>query len=107
MMSVTKEKRVSEQIVEFLLTEISRYSLDLCTQTTAERPSQLDEESALTVTAEMAAAKLERMGAAVGYRLTERLAEVRENPNVFTFCHLLFDLSQFSYILVGPPDKKI
>jgi trafficking protein particle complex subunit 6 len=35
----------------------------------------VDEEESLTVAAEMAAAKLERMGAAVGYRITERLAE--------------------------------
>jgi trafficking protein particle complex subunit 6 len=36
---------------------------------------KVDEEESLTVAAEMAAAKLERMGAAVGYRITERLAE--------------------------------
>jgi trafficking protein particle complex subunit 6 len=38
---------------------------------------KVDEEESLTVAAEMAAAKLERMGAAVGYRITERLAETK------------------------------
>ena len=60
-------RAVSEQMMEFLLAEISRYA----------RPKEDDDddEERQTVAAEMAAAKLERLGAAVGYRFTERLAE--------------------------------
>jgi len=84
-----KENRVAEQMVEFLLTEISVYAAQSCqpatsaaqssgagnTATTAATTTTGDDEAARTVAAEMAAAKLERMGAAVGYRFTERLAE--------------------------------
>ena len=73
MTTAMEQRAVSEQIVEFLLAEISSYSGKSCqipSSTTA-----VDEEESMTVAAEMAAAKLERMGAAVGYRLTERLAE--------------------------------
>lgn len=67
--STSSRNPVSEQILEFLLIELSGYAAKSC-----ESGNNNDEES-MTVAAEMAAAKLERMGAAVGYRLTERLAE--------------------------------
>lgn len=81
-----KENRVAEQMVEFLLTEISVYAAQSCqpktttattttNSTSATTGGDDDNEAARTVAAEMAAAKLERMGAAVGYRFTERLAE--------------------------------
>ena len=66
-------RAVSEQIVEFLLTELSTYAAKSCSTTT----TAVEDEESMTVAAEMAAAKLERMGAAVGYRLTERLAETK------------------------------
>lgn len=68
-----EQRAVSEQIVEFLLAEISLYAGKSCQ--IPPTTSNVDEEESMTVAAEMAAAKLERMGAAVGYRLTERLAE--------------------------------
>ena len=67
------QRAVSEQILEFLLAEISLYAGKSCQSPPAT--TSVDEEESMTVAAEMAAAKLERMGAAVGYRLTERLAE--------------------------------
>jgi trafficking protein particle complex subunit 6 len=81
-----EQRAVSEQIVEFLLAEIALYAGKSCQTipstttagpTTTGQPTAttVDEEESMTVAAEMAAAKLERMGAAVGYRLTERLAE--------------------------------
>ena len=92
MMTTAMEQRaVSEQIVEFLLAEISLYAGKSCqmapsspstttttttnNNNTAAAAATVDDEERMTVAAEMAAAKLERMGAAVGYRLTERLAE--------------------------------
>lgn len=69
--TATQQRAVSEQIMEFLLTELSLYAAK--SSSTVE---QQDEEG-MTVAAEMAAAKLERMGAAVGYRITERLAETK------------------------------
>jgi trafficking protein particle complex subunit 6 len=82
-----QQRAVSEQIMEFLLAEISNYAGKSCQSITNTIPANvtssstsnssavIDEEESMTVAAEMAAAKLERMGAAVGYRLTERLAE--------------------------------
>lgn len=76
-----RENRVAEQMLEFLLTEISNYAAASCRSTEEENDdtnannNNSDREAALTVSAEMAAAKLERMGAAVGYRFTEQLAE--------------------------------
>mmetsp|Transcript_22218 Transcript_22218/g.42182 ORF Transcript_22218/g.42182 Transcript_22218/m.42182 type:complete len:195 (+) Transcript_22218:60-644(+) len=64
---------VSEQIMEFLLSELVLYAKDSCSA--AAHTEGADEEERLTVAAEMASAKLERMGFAVGYRLTERLAQ--------------------------------
>lgn len=55
--------------MEFLLTALSGYAATSCAS------EQNDDEESLNVAAEMAAAKLERMGATVGFRLTERLAE--------------------------------
>jgi hypothetical protein len=73
MTTAMEQRAVSEQIVEFLLAEISSYAGKSCQSPPAT--ASIDEEESMTVAAEMAAAKLERMGAAVGYRLTERLAE--------------------------------
>ena len=72
--TTTTTSLVSEQIYEFLLSELVLYAKDSCT-TAAEAAAATDEEERLTVAAEMASAKLERMGFAVGYRLTERLAQ--------------------------------
>jgi trafficking protein particle complex subunit 6 len=84
-----RTEHVSEQIYEFLLSELVVYVKDSCApavspvrmSSSSENNSNsinnvvvCDEES-LTVAAEMAAAKLERMGYAVGYRFTERLAQ--------------------------------
>ena len=85
-MSSKKENRVAEQMIEYLLTEISLYAARSCQPSSAiatvQQPqpqsavaSSDDHEAARTVASEMAAAKLERLGAAVGYRFTERLAE--------------------------------
>lgn len=88
-----RTEHVSEQIFECLLSELVVYVKDSCapsvppvrmssssnSSSTNENSNNnnvvvVDEES-LTVAAEMAAAKLERMGYAVGYRFTERLAQ--------------------------------
>jgi hypothetical protein len=74
--------------MEALLTELAVYAAKSCappfTSTTdvnkeQDRDNEYDDdddpEEAATVAAEMAAAKLERMGHATGYRLTERLAQ--------------------------------
>ena len=90
-MSSKKENRVAEQMIEYLLTEMSLYAARSCQPSSAatvqQQPPQSsavvvaasggsdDHEAARTVASEMAAAKLERLGAAVGYRFTERLAE--------------------------------
>uniref|UniRef100_A0A7S2VFP3 Trafficking protein particle complex subunit 6B n=1 Tax=Entomoneis paludosa TaxID=265537 RepID=A0A7S2VFP3_9STRA len=83
----TNETKVAEQMIEFLLAELVLYVKDSCTPKTSDggskqqQPPQSEnqdannEEESLTVAAEMAAAKLERIGFAVGYRLTERLAQ--------------------------------
>jgi hypothetical protein len=57
---------VSEAALEFLLTEVLHYIGSTCTS---------DKEEEAIYAAEMAAAKLERMGYSVGYRLCERLAQ--------------------------------
>ena len=62
---------VSEQVLEYLLTEISNYAASSCA------PAEDSTEEDLTVAAEMAAAKLERLGWSVGYRWTERLAQYK------------------------------
>lgn len=67
--------------MEFLLAEISLYATRTCQRTDAAAG---DDEEIRTVAAEMAAAKLERLGAAVGYRFTERLAEHKTWSTVST-----------------------
>jgi hypothetical protein len=62
---------VSEQSLEYLLTEISNYCAASCADDSDEKTS----EERLTLAAEMAAAKFERMGWSVGYRWTERLSQ--------------------------------
>lgn len=82
---VQKSNVVSQQMVTFLFAEIvnlaSREGQQMMTTATTEStdPEQADDggvnsNEKLTVAVEMAAAKLERMGASVGYRLTERLS---------------------------------
>jgi hypothetical protein len=85
----TGELAVSEQVMEALLTELCVYAAKSCLATTSTTVSDStadntdtgttggvqEEEEAMTVAAEMAAAKLERMGYATGYRLCERLAQ--------------------------------
>jgi trafficking protein particle complex subunit 6 len=79
-----RTEHVSEQIFEFLLSELVVYVKDSCapavppvrmSNTTNDNNAVVCDEENLTVAAEMAAAKLERMGYAVGYRFTERLAQ--------------------------------
>ena len=91
-LSVTNEMKVSDSMMEFLLSELVLYVKDSCTPpsvstnknaTSGNNSSNnndntdtaAQDEEALSVAAEMAAAKLERMGFSVGYRLTERLAQ--------------------------------
>jgi trafficking protein particle complex subunit 6 len=69
--AATSPRAVSEQLMEFLLAELSLYAARTCQRTDADP----EDEETMTVAAEMAAAKMERLGAAVGYRFTERLAE--------------------------------
>lgn len=82
----TGELAVSEQVMEALLTELCVYAAKSCLATSTTETGSTDtggnntggvqeEEEAITVAAEMAAAKLERMGYATGYRLCERLAQ--------------------------------
>ena len=59
---------VSEAAMEFLLTEVLLYIESTCQNANHE-------EDEAIFAAEMAAAKLERMGYSVGYRLCERLAQ--------------------------------
>jgi hypothetical protein len=76
------ELAVSEQVMEALLTELCVYAAKSCLATSTTDTADTgggggvqEEEEAITVAAEMAAAKLERMGYATGYRLCERLAQ--------------------------------
>jgi hypothetical protein len=90
----TADMAVSEQVMEALLTELCVYAAKSClavstttatttegtggtndTGTSGNTAGVQEEEEAITVAAEMAAAKLERMGYATGYRLCERLAQ--------------------------------
>ena len=87
-------QHVSEQVMEFLLTEVTRYAVKSCPPqvtngvtvssnpsdapgkpSSSSVPTAAQTEESKTLAAEMAAAKLERMGYAVGYRWTERLAQ--------------------------------
>jgi trafficking protein particle complex subunit 6 len=65
-------EHVSEQVMEYLMTELVYYASQSSTPDLGSS-SQHNEEAAI-VAAERTAAKIERMGYAVGYRLTERLA---------------------------------
>jgi len=67
---VPGESHVSDPAMEFLLQAVLKWVEQHC-QTTA---TATDDESAIFA-AEMAAAKLERMGYSVGFRLCERLAQ--------------------------------
>ena len=60
--------QVSDPALEFLIAEIVRYAELSC-------PPEGPTEQHAIFACEMAAAKLERIGFAVGYRLTERLAQ--------------------------------
>lgn len=64
----SKYEQVSEQIYEALLIEIVRYASRSCAV------SADDDDERKTLQAERAAAKLERMGYSIGYRLTERIS---------------------------------
>lgn len=59
---------ISEQVLEYLVTEASNYCERSCA---AEEQT----EERLIMASEMAAAKFERMGWTVGYRWTERLSQ--------------------------------
>ena len=66
--------RVSEQMFEFLVTELTHYARRCCEVTASDVNVNRDEEQALAVASEMVQAKIERIGYSVGYRITERLA---------------------------------
>jgi len=68
--SSSENRNVSEQVFEFLVTELVNYAGTSCHNNNDD-----SDEEALTMAAEMTAAKLERMGYSVGYRFTERLAQ--------------------------------
>jgi trafficking protein particle complex subunit 6 len=101
---MTQQEFVSEQVMEALLAECCEYSMHSCkarrsssvsaaprivqqqsssvmdgpnssSSSSASNTAGLDE--ATVIAAEMSAAKLERMGYAVGYRWTERLAQTK------------------------------
>ena len=82
---MNRPELVSEQVMEYLLAELSNYSAKSCAPNASNKTTSGDEqqptssasanEERLTLAAEMAAAKLERMGWSVGYRWTERLSE--------------------------------
>ena len=61
---------VSDAAMEFLMTEVLRYVEE-------STPKEGDTEEQAIFAKEMAAAKMERMGFSVGYRLCERLAQNR------------------------------
>ena len=63
--------QVSDAAMEFLMTEVLRY-----VETSTPPPTGATEEQAIFAK-EMAAAKMERMGYSVGYRLCERLSQHR------------------------------
>lgn len=65
---MTEKMAVADSMVEFLMGELLAY-------VEASTTPASESEEAATMAAEMACAKAERMGYAVGYRLTERLAE--------------------------------
>ena len=66
-------KQVADASLEFLMTEILRY----VETSTAPPPDSDPTEEQVIFAREMSAAKMERMGYSVGYRLCERLAQNR------------------------------
>jgi hypothetical protein len=66
-------KQVADSTLEFLMTEILRY---VETSTAPPADSEPTEEQ-VVFAREMSAAKMERMGHSVGYRICERLAQNR------------------------------
>lgn len=62
--------QVSNAAMEFLVSEVLRY-------VASATPPEGDSEEQAIFAKEMAAAKIERMGYGVGYRLSERLAQNR------------------------------
>lgn len=65
-------RQVAECSIEFLVTEMLRYVM-----TSTTPPPQGSTEEQVILAREMSAAKMERMGYSVGYRLCERLAQHR------------------------------
>ena len=78
-MSSGKEESVGRQVaecsMEFLVTEMLRYVMTSTTTTLPDHSEGTEEQ--LILAREMSAAKMERMGYSVGYRLCERLAQHR------------------------------
>jgi trafficking protein particle complex subunit 6 len=97
---MTQQEFVSEQVMDALLAECCEYSMHSCKarrssvssapRIVQQQSSSLDGQpnsssssntagldEATVIAAEMSAAKLERMGYAVGYRWTERLAQTK------------------------------
>jgi hypothetical protein len=82
---------VSQQIMEHLLAELVHYSttstsmeanksnvkVPTTTSSSAASTSSIDSHQLAVLSAEMSAAKLERLGYQIGYRLTERLAQTK------------------------------
>lgn len=67
---MSSQTAVSDAAMEFLMTEVLRY-IETSTPTTG------DSEEQAIFAKEMAAAKMERMGFSVGFRLCERMAQNR------------------------------
>jgi hypothetical protein len=77
---------ISAPLYEFLLTELSNYAAQSCRSRSSSSASSsgtdCDNDENLTVAAEMAAAKLERMGTYVRYthvRVAEEIAQGNES----------------------------
>jgi Transport protein particle (TRAPP) component len=81
---------VSEPVVEALLAEINRYSIEACHAVAISDKEGKDphiagntsssgrSQQAQQLAAEMAVAKMERMGYSVGYRFCERLSQHKQ-----------------------------
>ena len=59
------------------MTELLRYVEESCIPASGKETNSKEDEQAVVLAREMAAAKMERMGYSVGYRLCERLAQNR------------------------------
>jgi hypothetical protein len=75
--SSTSIDTVSQQIMEHLFAELVHYSAASTIPSGGDNDDDAVTDEQKTVAAEMSAAKLERIGYQIGYRLTERLAQTK------------------------------